>query len=91
VIIDDIISTGGTLVNAANMLKEKGARSIQVCISHALLCGNAVEKIQQSAIDRLFVTDAVPVPPEKKIDKIHIVSLDDLIASEISELQSFQP
>jgi ribose-phosphate pyrophosphokinase len=83
VIIDDIISTGGTLVNAAEVLKSKGAKTIDVCISHAVLAGNATEKLADSAVDTFFFTDSFPIAPDKVIDRIKIMSIAGILAKEV--------
>ncbi len=88
IIIDDIVSTGGTLVNAAKLIKERGAKQVDVCITHALLCGSAVDKIQNSVIQTMYITDSVPVPSAKMLDKFEILSIDKMIACEINELQA---
>lgn len=86
VIVDDIISTGGTLINAAELIRERGAKKIHVCITHPLLCDNAVARIEASSIDTLFVTDTVAIPKEKLSKKIKVISIASLIATEIQNL-----
>lgn len=83
VCFDDYVSTGGTLVNGAKIIKEKGAKKIVFCVTHALLCGNCAQKIEESPIDELLVTDSVPIPQEKIVAKIKIVSIAPLIVQEI--------
>ncbi len=61
VIIDDLVDTAGTIVLAANMMKDRGAKSIRAFCTHPILSGNAVERINNSAIEELVVTDSVPV------------------------------
>jgi ribose-phosphate pyrophosphokinase len=60
-LVDDLVDTGGTIVNAVKALKERGARKIYGAISHPLLSGNALERIQESDIDKLYVTDSIPL------------------------------
>lgn len=86
VIIDDIVSTGGTLVNAAALLRERGARDIHVCISHALFSDTAPQRIADSAIDRMYITDSLPLSDSVKIDKLEVVPIAGLIAEEIAAL-----
>jgi len=81
VIIDDMIDTGGTLVLAAQKMKEKGARSIRAFATHPILSGNAVERIDQSPISELVVTDSVPFA--NKSDKIKVLSIAGIFASTI--------
>ena len=59
VIVDDIIDSGGTIVNAAKALKDKGAKEVYVYITHAVLSGDAVNKIKKSQIKKLIITDTI--------------------------------
>lgn len=81
VIIDDMIDTAGTLVLAAQKMKEKGARSIRAFATHPILSGNAIERINQSPISELVVTDSVPFV--NKSDKIKVLSIAKLFATAI--------
>jgi len=73
-IADDLIDTGGSMVNAAKALKERGAKKIYACCSHPLLSLDAVDKINNSVIAELAVTDTIPLKRGKKSDKIKVVS-----------------
>ncbi len=68
-LVDDLIDTGGTIVNAVKALKERGAHAIYGAITHPLLSGNALQRIEDSEIDRLYVTDSIPIKADahKKI------------------------
>ncbi|MFA9613576.1 MAG: ribose-phosphate pyrophosphokinase, partial [Deltaproteobacteria bacterium] len=66
IILDDMVDTGGTLTEAAKALAENGALSINACCTHAVLSGNAIERIEESAIENLIVTDSIPLQPETK-------------------------
>ncbi|MDQ7066152.1 MAG: ribose-phosphate pyrophosphokinase [candidate division KSB1 bacterium] len=88
IMVDDICDTAGTLAAAANFLKEKGAREIYAGCTHAILSGNAVEKIQNSAVTELVVTDTVHLPPEKKIDKIKVLSVAELFGRAIMRIHN---
>jgi ribose-phosphate pyrophosphokinase len=81
VIIDDMVDTAGTLVLAADMMKEKGAKSIRAFATHPILSGNAVERINNSAIEELVVTDSVPF--NKTSDKIKVLSIAQIFARTI--------
>ena len=85
-IIDDEISTGGTVANAAEILKENGAEDIYVAVTHAILAGSAVQKLNAAPIKELIVTDTIPIPEEKKIDKIKVLSVAELLAKAISSI-----
>lgn len=84
VLIDDMVDTAGTMVEAADALKKYGAKDIYACATHPILSGSAVERIQLSAIKELVVTNSLPVPPEKKIDKIAVLSIAPLLANTIT-------
>jgi ribose-phosphate pyrophosphokinase len=81
VIIDDMVDTAGTLVLAAQKMKEKGARSIRAFATHPILSGNAVERIDQSPITELVVSDSVPFI--NKSDKIKVLSIAEIFANTI--------
>lgn len=84
ILIDDMIDTAGTITNAANALKERGAIEVDACCTHGVLSGPALERINNSAINELLVLDTIELPEEKKIDKITMVSVADMFADAIS-------
>ena len=71
VIIDDIIDTAGTLCNAANALKERGAKSVRACATHGVLSGPAIQRIKDSVLEELVLLDTIPVSEEKKLSTRH--------------------
>ncbi len=81
VLIDDIIDTGGTLVEAARVMKSEGARSVRACITHPLLSGNAIEKIENSELEELVVCDTIPISQEAT--KVKTLSVSKLFAQAI--------
>jgi ribose-phosphate pyrophosphokinase len=81
VIIDDMVDTAGTLVLAAQKMKEKGAKSIRAFATHPILSGNAVQRIDESPISELVVTDSVPLL--NKSDKIKVLSIAEIFANTI--------
>ena len=85
-IIDDMIDTAGTTVNAAEAAIKNGARSVTAVATHALLSGNACEKIENSAINKLIVTDTVDIPDEKKIAKLEVVTVANVFAEAIERV-----
>ena len=89
-IIDDIIDTAGTLCNAANALKERGAKSVRACATHGILSGPAIERIQDSALEELILLDTIPLPAEKKLDKIKIETVAPLFAQAIQRIYADQ-
>lgn len=90
-IFDDEVSTAGTLVEAANILKEHGAKEIYAGATHGILVGPAIQRIEKSPIKELVVTSTVPVEKEKMIDKIKIVSIEPLFAEAIKRLNEEKP
>ena len=73
IVPDDIIDTAGTLCNAANALKENGAKAVKAYITHPVLSGPAIERLENSSIDELIVTNSIPLTPDaKKLSLIHI-------------------
>ena len=83
IIIDDIIDTAGTITLAANALVEHGAKEVYACCTHPVLSGPAIERIQNSKIKELVVTNTIALPEEKKIDKITSLSVGSLMAEAI--------
>lgn len=90
VIIDDIIDTAGTLCNAANALKERGAKSVRACATHGILSGPAIERIQNSAIEELILLDTIKLSDDKKIDKISTASVAGVFAQAIQRIYADQ-
>ena len=89
IIVDDIIDSGGTIVNAAKALKDKGAKEIYVYITHAVLSGTAVEKIDRSSIKKLIVTDTIDNSKKiKKTSKIEVLSISGLMAEAIKRISN---
>ena len=89
IVLDDIIDTAGTLCNAANALKEKGAKAVKAYITHPVLSGPAIERLEKSEIDELVVTNSIPLSPDaKKCSKIRLISLASTIAECIKRLSN---
>jgi len=87
-LMDDEIDTGGTTTSAAITLEKHGAKEIYACCTHPILTGPAVERIVQSPIREVVVTDSVPVPESKRIDKITVLSLASLIGEAIHRIHA---
>ncbi|OPJ55080.1 ribose-phosphate diphosphokinase [Alkalithermobacter paradoxus] len=86
ILIDDMIDTAGTIANAANALKEYGAKDVYACCTHPVLSGPAIERIQNSSIKELIVLDTIELPEEKKIEKIKIQSVAPIFAEAINKI-----
>lgn len=83
IIIDDEINTAGTLVSVISAIKEKGARDIYFACTHAVLSGPAIERLKKAPIKEVIVTDTINMPPEKKMEKIKILSVAKVFAEAI--------
>jgi len=83
VLIDDMIDTGGTLVAAAEQLAERGASAVYAAATHGVFSGPAIDRIKNSVLEKVVITNTLPLPPEKQIDKIEVLSAAGIIADAI--------
>nr|WP_211204653.1 ribose-phosphate pyrophosphokinase [Ammonifex degensii] len=83
VMVDDIIDTAGTITKGAEALMAWGAKEVYVVCTHPVFSGQAVERLKTPAIKEIFVTDTIPLPPEKRLDKITVVSVAPLLGEVI--------
>ncbi len=83
VLIDDMIDTGGTIVAAAEQLMDHGATSVYVACTHGVFSGPAIDRLKNSVIAKVVTTNTLPLPPEKQIDKIEVLSVAGIIADAI--------
>jgi len=88
VIIDDMVSTAGSLVEAAAAVKKAGAKSVRAAISHPILCGPAIKRIKESVVEELVVTDSIPVSSDKKISKITVLPIAPFLGEAIRRIHS---
>lgn len=88
VIIDDIVDTAGSLCEGARALEKRGAKRIFASCSHAILSDPAVQRINESPIEKLVITDTIPLPPEKQSDKFVVLSLADALGDVMMRIQS---
>ena len=86
ILIDDIVDTAGTITKAADLLKQKGARSIRALASHCIMSGPANERVQNSAIEEMVFTDSIPY--KGGCDKVKQLSIADLLAKTINRVQN---
>jgi len=86
ILVDDLIDTAGTIVKGADALLKKGASEVYACCTHAVLSGNAVEKINNSPIKDLVTLDTIPITEEKRIDKIKSITVADIFAEAIERI-----
>jgi ribose-phosphate pyrophosphokinase len=85
-LFDDMISTAGSMVGAANVARKNGAREVYACATHAVLCGPAIERLRDAPIQQVIVTDTIPLPPEKQLPNIHVLSVAPLLADAIKRI-----
>ncbi len=86
VVIDDMIDTGGTIVKAADVLFEHGAGEVIVAASHGILSGPAIERLKNSAVREVIVTDTLPIPQDKRFDKLTVLPIAPLIARAVQQV-----
>ena len=90
IIVDDMIDTAGTLCKAADVLKSRGAASVRACATHGMLSGSAVQRIHDSALEEVFITDTIPHPELADDPKIRIVSMTEVFASIIHKVYNYE-
>ena len=90
IIVDDMIDTAGTLCKAAEVLMNRGASSVRACATHGLLSGGAIERIHDSALQEVFITDTVPHPELANDPKIRIVSMTEVFATIIHKVYNYE-
>lgn len=93
IIVDDMIDTAGTLTKAANVLKEMGALSVRACATHAVFSGPAYERIAESALEEVIVSDTIPLNPDPAKDKskITVLSMTETFADIIEKVYNYEP
>lgn len=91
ILVDDIIDTAGTICHAAHGLIERGCKKVYACATHAVLSGPAMERINGSDIEKLVFTDTIPIPDEKKSERILQLSIAPLFAEAIKRVHKEEP
>lgn len=86
ILVDDMIDTAATLTEAADLLITSGARSVRAVATHPVLSGSSSERLNRSKISEFITTDTIPLPVEKQIDKITVVSVAPLLAAAINSI-----
>ena len=92
IIVDDMVDTAGTLAKAANVLKDMGARSVRACATHPVFSGPAYDRIAESALEEVIVSDTLPLNPDPSKDKrkITVLTMTDMFASIISKVYNYE-
>ena len=88
--VDDEVDTGGTLVATAEIVQRHGARDVFACATHAILSRNAAQLLEQAPIKELVFTDTIPIPPEKRLPKITVLSVAPLLGEAIRRIHTGQ-
>ncbi|MCL1863958.1 MAG: ribose-phosphate pyrophosphokinase [Defluviitaleaceae bacterium] len=83
ILLDDVLATGGSLCNAAKTVMDNGAKDVFACVTHPILCGDAVKNLIASDIKELVVLDTIELTPEKRNDKIKVLSVAEYLANAI--------
>ena len=86
VIVDDMIDTGGTLIQAVDALKREGANRVLACAVHGVLSGPAIARIQESILEEVIITNTIPLTPERQLPKIRVLSVAPLLAEAIRRI-----
>ena len=89
-IVDDMIDTAGTICMAADMLMSRGAKSVRAAITHPVLSGPAYERINDSALQEVIVTDTIPLNPEKDLSKFKVMTVADIFANVIERVHNYK-
>ena len=92
VIVDDMVDTAGTLAKAANVLKDMGAKSVRACATHPVFSGAAYEKIAESALEEVIVSDTIPLNPDPSKDKskITVLTMTEMFANIIDKVYNYE-
>jgi ribose-phosphate pyrophosphokinase len=86
ILVDDLIDTGGTIVNATREMRRKGARRLFAAATHGVLSGPAIDRLRESDFEAILITNTIPLTPEKRIDKIRVLSVGPLLAEAIKSI-----
>ena len=87
-IIDDMIDTAGTTVNAAQAALDKGAKTVTAIATHGVLSGPAIERLSDSKIKKVIVTDTISIPKEKRLDKMKIISVGNVFGEAVGRVHN---
>jgi ribose-phosphate pyrophosphokinase len=86
VITDDMVATAGSLVEAVDAIKKAGAKDVYAAITHPVLCGPAIERLQKSQLKELVVTDTIPLAKDKMLNNIKVLSVASLLGEAIKRI-----
>jgi ribose-phosphate pyrophosphokinase len=86
VLVDDMVSTGGSIVDAARIVKEKGANKVFLVATHGVLAGNAIERLNNADVEKILVSDTIPLQDGKQLARLEVVSMAQLLARAIDRI-----
>ena len=90
-LVDDMVDTAGTLCNAANEIKKRGAKSVRACATHAILSGPALQRLAESALEEVIFLDTAYLPPDKMLPKFKLLSCASVMAQAIDRIHNNKP
>ncbi len=88
ILYDDMIDTGGTITKAAEALMKNGARQVMACASHGVLSGPAIQRLEESVLSEVIISNTIQLPPDKKLDKITVLSVASLVGEAIRRIHN---
>lgn len=91
ILIDDMVDTGGTIVQGAKALKARGAKEIYIACTHAVFSGEAIERLKDEVIKEVVITNTIELPEDKRLDKIKVLSVASLLAATIDAVENAEP
>ncbi len=83
IVVDEEVNTGGTIVNAANIVREHGARDIYLCFAHAVFSPPAIDRLRELSVREIVTTNSIPIPPEKRLPNLTVLSIASLLGEVI--------
>ena len=90
IIFDDMISTAGSMVNAVELARKRGAKKVYACATHGLLVDKAINRLREAGLEQIAITDSIPLAPEKQLPNIKIISVGALLANAIRRIHEDQ-
>ncbi len=90
ILVDDMVDTAGTITNAANYLMENGAKDVYIAATHGVLSGKAIERLKDSSVKEVILTDTIELPEEKQLDKIKQLEVGPLLAEAINRINTYE-
>lgn len=86
ILLDDMIDTAGTITEAGRVLKNKGAKEVYACCTHPIFSGPAIDRLEESVLEEVVVTNTIPLSEEKKLDKVKVLSIAPLLGEALDRI-----